>query len=89
MEERKWKESKESKGSWKGGRRKEGKTMPVFGYELVMFYTILLIMSIDSIQLLLLDHERMNFHLFASANTIGDEHELRQCVFPCWQESHV
>lgn len=33
MEERKWKESKESKGSWKGGRkkgRKEGKTMPVF-----------------------------------------------------------
>lgn len=44
--------------------------MPVFGYELVMFYTILLIMSIDSIQLLLLDHERMNFHLSASANTI-------------------
>lgn len=44
MEERKWKESKESKGSWKGGRRKEeggrkeGKTMPVFGYELVMLY---------------------------------------------------
>jgi hypothetical protein len=32
------------------GGRKEGKTMPVFGYELVMFYTILLIMSIDSIQ---------------------------------------
>lgn len=25
MEERKWKESKESKSSWKGGRRKEGR----------------------------------------------------------------
>ena len=50
--------------------RKEGKTTPVFGYELVMFYTILLIMSIDSIRILLLDHQRMNFHLSASANTI-------------------
>lgn len=53
--------------------RKEGrKERPClfFGYELVMFYTILLIMSIDSIQILLLDHERMNFHLSASANTI-------------------